>query len=503
MTAPKPRVVGLNAPELGRLADGTPYFAPLGELPYDPDEDKVQCHLCGDWFRLVGAGHLRWHGWTLGEYREAFHLLRKTSTAAAGVSDKLRRNAITRKRTNERWANPPPAATPSPTGRGVPRWRSLAALRPQLASELHPTRNGDLDPYALGLGSRRRLWWRCGTCGYEWRASIHHRVATDAGCRRCTSPAWRVPHERSLAVLRPDLASELHPTRNGELDPYQLGAGSHLRLWWRCRSCGHEWRTAVKGRSGAGYGCPRCARERRATAQRVPRERSLAELRPDLAKELHPTRNDDLDPHQVAPTSRRSVWWRCGTCGHEWRTLLSTRARGHGCPECRRRAQIGQRRRVPRERSLVALRPDLASELHPTRNGDLDATTLARWSVQPVWWRCATCRHEWQATPQNRQGCPRCSRRRPAPRERSLAVLRPHLAGELHPTRNGALDPYRLAPGSHQKVWWRCPYCARDWQARVASRSHSPGGCPSCAKRRGALKRSRDRAGEPTMRVPD
>jgi hypothetical protein len=28
---------------VGRLADGTPYFAPLGELPYDPDEDRVQC----------------------------------------------------------------------------------------------------------------------------------------------------------------------------------------------------------------------------------------------------------------------------------------------------------------------------------------------------------------------------------------------------------------------------------------------------------------------------
>jgi ROS/MUCR transcriptional regulator protein len=96
MTAPKPRVVGLNARERGRLPDGTPYFAPLGEVPYDPDEDKVQCHLCGDWFRFVGASHVRWHGWTLDEYREAFHLLKRTSTAAPGVSDKLRRNTRSR-----------------------------------------------------------------------------------------------------------------------------------------------------------------------------------------------------------------------------------------------------------------------------------------------------------------------------------------------------------------------------------------------------------------------
>jgi rubrerythrin len=226
-------------------------------------------------------------------------------------------------------------------------------------------------------------------------------------------------------------------------------------------------------------------------------------LRPDLASELHPTRNRDLDPYHVAPLSRRNVWWRCSTCGHQWRTLLSTRARGHGCPACRKRAQIGQRRSVPRGRSLALLRPDLAAELHPTRNGDLDAFALARWSVQPVWWRCATCQHEWEASPKNRQGCPRCSRRKPAPPERSLAALRPHLAAELHPTRNGELDPNQIGAGADRNVWWQCPYCGREWQARVAGRFYSPGGCPSCAKRRGALKRSRGRAREHTTRPTD
>jgi DNA-directed RNA polymerase subunit RPC12/RpoP len=197
------------------------------------------------------------------------------------------------------------------------------------------------------------------------------------------------------------------------------------------------------------------------------------------------------------------VWWRCGTCGHEWRTLLSTRTRGHGCPECQRSASIGRRRPVPRERSLAGLRPDLAAELHPTRNGDLDAFTVARWSVQPVWWRCGTCGHEWRVTPQNRKRCPRCSARRPVARERSLAVLRPDLAAELHPTRNGDLDPYALGASAHQRAWWRCRYCGREWRARVAGRSHSPGGCPSCAKRRAALKRSPVQAAEPRTPASD
>jgi Probable Zinc-ribbon domain len=91
----------------------------------------------------------------------------------------------------------------------------------------------------------------------------------------------------------------------------------------------------------------------------------------------------------------------------------------------------------------------------------------------------------------------------PVARERSLAVLRPELAAELHPTRNGDLDPYSLGASAHQHVWWRCRYCGREWQARVAGRSHSPGGCASCAKRRGALKRSRGHAAEPSTLPTD
>lgn len=42
-----------------RLADGTPYVGELGKLAYDRDEDKVQCHLCGGWYRMLGSSHLR------------------------------------------------------------------------------------------------------------------------------------------------------------------------------------------------------------------------------------------------------------------------------------------------------------------------------------------------------------------------------------------------------------------------------------------------------------
>ena len=41
--------------ETKRLGDGTVYYGMLGELAYDADEDKVQCHLCGGWYRAMEA----------------------------------------------------------------------------------------------------------------------------------------------------------------------------------------------------------------------------------------------------------------------------------------------------------------------------------------------------------------------------------------------------------------------------------------------------------------
>jgi len=78
---------GAGGRALGRLADGTPYFAALGELPYDPDEDRVQCHPLREWFRQVAGHHLlKRHGWTVEQYRREFRLAQSVSTCAPGLT---------------------------------------------------------------------------------------------------------------------------------------------------------------------------------------------------------------------------------------------------------------------------------------------------------------------------------------------------------------------------------------------------------------------------------
>jgi AraC-like DNA-binding protein len=66
----------LVRPVVGVLADGTPCYAPVGEVVIVGA--LVTCHLCGRGLRSVTA-HLKSHGWTKAAYCEAFGLERGQS----------------------------------------------------------------------------------------------------------------------------------------------------------------------------------------------------------------------------------------------------------------------------------------------------------------------------------------------------------------------------------------------------------------------------------------
>ena len=55
--------------------------------------------------------------------------------------------------------------------------------------------------------------------------------------------------ENDLATRFPALAAEWDPSKNGDLTPRQVTAGS---------TCGHEWPAVVANRTLNGSGCPGC-----------------------------------------------------------------------------------------------------------------------------------------------------------------------------------------------------------------------------------------------------
>ena len=79
------------APVIAVLADGTPAFAPIGEVVVC--DGRVVCHLCGRALRSVTA-HLRVHGYTKEAYCAAFGLERGQSLEGPDTR-KLRAAALT------------------------------------------------------------------------------------------------------------------------------------------------------------------------------------------------------------------------------------------------------------------------------------------------------------------------------------------------------------------------------------------------------------------------
>lgn len=312
------------------------------------DGDRVQCHLCGRWLKMVGGSHLiSAHGITVAEYREMFRLHANDSTVAPETTERKRQTMLDQIARGERDQSVLGSAPPAT----VQRWRSVAVLHPRLMDEWHPSQNRDVDPYKVGQYSRLTIWWRCRHCGHDWRATPHERTFAGSGCPACVrrrriaatierNRRAEVRPDRTLAVLRPDLLKEWHPSRNGDLDPHKIAVGSERIVWWRCSigDCGREWRAMVVNRTKHGtLGCRRCAHrlagQRRARADR---ERSFGALHPNLLDEWHPTKNGDVDPYAIKPGSERRLWWRCAYCGRDWQAPPMSRRRSvrGGCPTC-------------------------------------------------------------------------------------------------------------------------------------------------------------------------
>jgi DNA-directed RNA polymerase subunit RPC12/RpoP len=338
--------------------------------------------------------------------------------------------------------------------------RSLSDVLPALAAEWHPHRNGDLRPDEVTSRSTRTAWWRCGR-GHDWQAPIRSR-ANGSTCPYCSRR--RATPEHNLAVLHPQVATEWHPSKNASLTAQQVTPGSDRTVWWRC-GAGHEWSAAVANRV-RGTGCPYCS------GHRVGQGNSLADRYPDLAADWHPNRNGDLRPQDVSPGSGQKPWWQC-SAGHEWQATIGSRTAGTGCPHC-------SGRRATHTRNLASVYPDLAAQWHPARNGNLEPDEVPPRSSQHAWW-CCPKGHEWSATVLNRSGgsgCPYCSGRRATP-ERTLAALRPDLAEQWHPKRNGDFRPQDVSPGSGKKAWWQCS-AGHEWQATIGSRT-AGAGCRRCS----------------------
>jgi hypothetical protein len=364
--------------------------------------------------------------------------------------------------------------------------KTLAEVNPQLAKEWHPTKNGSLSPEVVSPNDKRQVWWKCPQGDdHEWKASIQKRHLSKSGCHVC----WgrKVVASNCLENNYPEIANQWHPTKNGELTPKDVTSKSTKRVWWKCPvGDDHEWEAPITNRTSKKNGCLICS------GHKVVLSNCLKTNYPEIAKEWHPNKNEELTPYNVSHTSSKKVWWQCPKGDdHEYESTVGDRTnRKRGCSVC-------SGKKVVLSNCLATTHPELAKEWHLTKNGNLSPYDLTKGSTKiKIWWKCLEGDdHEWEAMIANRtnihtqSGCPICTGYKIV-KSNCLATTHPELAKEFHFTKNGKLTPYNVG-GGHTKVWWQCAqYKDHVYQASLSHRIRNNSSCPYCFGEKVAISNS-------------
>lgn len=407
---------------------------------------------------------------------------------------------------------------------------TLAEIRPDLASEWHTSKNGDLKFSEMTSSSGRKVWWICEQ-GHEWEARIADRT-NNHGCPYCAGRKV-LSGINDLQTLFPAIAGEWNYQRNPGLSPKCVTAKSHKKVWWIC-SKGHEWESTVKNRTLNESTCPYCSGR-----LAIPGKNDIATKFPDLMKEWNYERNIGVDPNQQLQYSSRKVWWT-GSCRHEWQDTITHRTQGRGCPVCNKQ----NRTSFPEQAIFFYIRrmyPDSLNaymDIFPgTMELDIFIPSISLGiEYDGKAWHASKAAYEREKRKyeicrdngiklirikESKANVPdktcdvllyACNsieetlhqlskyiaiddidiaRDRQAilagylekRNKNSLTEKHPKIARQWNYARNGSLKPEMFFAASGEIVWWQCEK-GHEWQMAIRDRTTEENGCPFCSNHR-------------------
>ncbi|MBQ8741895.1 MAG: zinc-ribbon domain-containing protein [Clostridia bacterium] len=412
----------------------------------------------------------------------------------------------------------------------------LATLRPDLAKQWNFEKNHPLLPSQIKPRSGKKVWWICDK-GHEYEDTVTHRTG-GRGCPYCSNKRVLKGYN-DFETVYPEFAKEWHPTKNGDLMPHMIVAGSHLRVWWQCAACGNEWETAAMKR----LGCPACSAKRTTSFPEQAIFFYIKQVYPDAINNYKfegvefdiyiPSVNTAIEYDGVFYHKNVRVinkdFNKDNLCKQNGITLFRFRdpklpktdyATVIVCTDSYRdeefenaikelfgylkptvmpnisleddKAIILKRSQQHRkENNLISLFPAIAAQWNYEKNAPLTPQYFPPKSNRKVWWKCENG-HEWETTIGSRTagtGCPFCSGNRMLVGENDLVTLRPDIAAEWNYEKNGELLPEQVSVFSNKRVWWKCSGCGFEWITSPGNRDDVL--CKKCKSKLLGEKRSR------------
>lgn len=347
---------------------------------------------------------------------------------------------------------------------------------PLLVKEWHQEKNGLLTPEQVSSASNKTVWWKCSKCGYEWRAKIGNRSLLKRGCPACANHVV-VVGKNDLATTHPELSKEWHPTKNINLSPSQVTHGTSKKVWWLCPK-GHEYQASILHR-GHGTACPICNAGRQTSFAEQAVFFYLKQIYPDTINRYKEIFNNGMELDMYIPSIRIGIEYD-GMFYHKPAKLQRELKKHHICCQHniklirlreadRRDEHIGE---IPYDYSLHVPGVDKSSQalnlLIYRLIELLEYTILLKPRTRSLGIDIDTDRDRYKI----RQYMTDL-------KKDSLYELRPDLAKEWHPTKNGALRPTMFKAGSSVKIWWKCSKCNYEWAIAIGRRVAGTG-CPKC-----------------------
>lgn len=432
--------------------------------------------------------------------------------------------------------------------------RKLADFYPQLLEEWDYEKNASIcDPRDVSYGSNVIVWWKCKVCGHSWSSRVYTRTSGH-GCPMCAkrnvgkriSYGKTKPGINDLASQAPELLEEWSFEKNQNCLPNQIPANSNIKVWWKCKRCGYEWKAMINNRV-RGSRCPRCMRHYHTSYPEQAIYYYIHKAFPDAINAYSPEwlgKNMEIDI--FIPSLNLGIEYDGeayhGNSKAEKDRNKSKIIQNHGIRLIRVREpkleeisdgsdvilteppkgdlkylekpiqiilsfigteygiDINQSIDLDRDydsiiqsvsglissKSFGHLFPYEARLWNYERNGTLKPTEFLPSSNVKVWWKCDVCNHEWKATIgsiRQGHGCPVCAGKVVNKGVNDFSTLHPDLAEEWS-EKNGSSKPEDFLSNSLFRAWWKCKECGTEWQATLNNRVSRNSGCPKCSSKK-------------------
>lgn len=280
-----------------------------------------------------------------------------------------------------------------------------------------------------------------------------------------------------------EFVDRVKKNNNGNYVFLEIYENSNTKIKTQCNICAYVW-SARPADIMRGHGCPVCAGKTVLVGYN-----DLKTVAPDVCEEWNYEKNDSIMPEQLTLKSDKKVWWRCKVCEHEWKSTVSNRTSGSGCPSCAN-VKTGIRYtqlKIAQHGTLEESRPDLLLEWDYDKNV-ISPSEIVATSNKKVWWVCDQG-HSWMApvyVRNNGCGCRICSQSIIAQKNIDTRLSRDGSFADNYPELIKYWDfnlndksYYEVTRKSKYVAHWYCPDCGYSWTDRVGTMAKGTG-CPHC-----------------------